>query len=306
MNRDRDPTQVMDLPSPSSPTVADDPTVGLSKIKATALLLKQKVAGTSIKAQKVPNKISHPWAITSSSSRSASFSSPTSPSPSLSPYSNSSHGRFSQSSNPTLSSPSSSSGSASGAGGKGIKAMIAAREDPALSCNKMAPGGTQPVPAPQKRDVRAGMTKVQLSPQPQPQPQPQAQPQPQPQAPLHQQTLAQQAQQEEPSQSQQQHDEKQKGHDQEGAAQEERLTGMENEVELGKRSTRRRNGGGGALVASQFAASTSSTLSTPQFMKAFEDPRMVQAEVSLPTVPAIDTTRTAVNNTAQTEDRNKT
>ncbi|CAO3572773.1 unnamed protein product [Mortierella alpina] len=294
MNRDWDPTQVMDLLSSSSPTVADDPTAGLSKIKATALLLKQKVAGTSIKAQKVPNKISHPWAITSSSSRSASFSSPTSP------YSNSGHGHsyghFGQSSNPSLplssSSSSSASGSASGVGGKGIKAMIAAREDPALSCNKMAPGGTQPVPAPQKRDVRAGMTKVQLSPQPQ--------------APSSPDMPTTQGQQAEPSQSQQ-HDEKQKGHGQEGAGQEEKLTGMENEVDQGRRSTRRRNGGGGALVASQFAAPTSSTGSTPLFMKAFEDPRMVQAEATslLPTVPAKDTTQTAVNKTTQIEDRKK-
>ncbi|KAF9957944.1 hypothetical protein BGZ72_001116 [Mortierella alpina] len=301
MNRDRDPTQVMDLPSPSSPTVADDPTAGLSKIKATALLLKQKVAGTSIKAQKVPNKISHPWAITSSSSRSSSFSSPTSPSPSLSPYSNTAHGygHFGQSSNSTSAS-SSSSGSASGAGGKGIKAMIAAREDPALSCNKMAPGGTQPVPAPQKRDVRAGMTKVQLSPQPQPQPQPQAQLQPQPQPQLQQQT---QTHQPEPLQPQQD-EEKRKGQDMEGASQEERLTGVENEVDQGRRSTRRRNGGG-ALVASQFAAPTSSTPSTPQFMKAFEDPRMVQAEASLPTLPAIDTTQKTADGTASIEDRKK-
>ncbi|KAF9951702.1 hypothetical protein BGZ70_000888 [Mortierella alpina] len=298
MNRDRDPTQVMDLPSSSSPTVADDPTAGLSKIKATALLLKQKVAGTSIKAQKVPNKISHPWAITSSSSRSASFSSPTSP------YSNSGHGHghFGQSSNPTLPLSSSAVGSASGAGGKGIKAMIAAREDPALSCNKMAPGGTQPVPAPQKRDVRAGMTKVQLSPQPQPSPQPQVQ-QPPPAPPAQAPTQVQQA---EPSPSQQ-HDEKQKGHGQEGAGQEERVTGMENEVDQARRSTRRRNGGGAALVASQFAAPTSSTGSTPLFMKAFEDPRMVQAEAAslLPTVPTQDTTPTAVNKTTLVESRKK-
>ncbi|KAF9545012.1 hypothetical protein EC957_011509 [Mortierella hygrophila] len=174
MNRDRDPTQVIGspatptpstnitetystpLPAPTASTPAE-PLTGLSKIKQTALLLKQKVAGTNNKPQKQPNKISHPWAI-NPSSRSASFPSPTS-SPS-SPYSPN-HGAVpSPSSLPT--SPAHSMG---GSGGKavGIKAMIAAREDPSLSCNKMAPPGTQPIPAPQKREARAGMTKLQLS-----------------------------------------------------------------------------------------------------------------------------------------------
>ncbi|KAG0273453.1 hypothetical protein BGZ95_010738 [Linnemannia exigua] len=177
MNRDQDPTQVIGSPATPTPssaitictpppaplttTPSVDPLAGLSKIKQTALLLKQKVAGTNNKPQKQPNKIAHPFNLTASS-RSSSFPSPNSPSSTH--YSNHNHHYHGTSS--SLSSPSTPSAHSLGHGGGGklgIKAMIAAREDPSLSCNKMAPPGTQPLPAPQKREPRAGMTKVQLS-----------------------------------------------------------------------------------------------------------------------------------------------
>ncbi|KAG0211314.1 hypothetical protein BGX28_008137 [Mortierella sp. GBA30] len=301
MNSDRDPTQVM--ASPISPTPSEGSATGISKIRATALLLKQKVAGTNNKPQKLPNKISHPWSSNSSSPRSSSFSSPTSPSPS-SPYSN---GLFSKSSASTTPLSSQAGGGAGGAGG-GIKAMIAAREDPSLSCNKMAPGGTQPVPAPQTREARAGMTKVQLSPQVQTQTQteqPQTQPQPECEsepAELHQRT----EQQPDGSEKNKEHEQEKTGHTNEPQTSVEGVERNNNTgMDTGRRSTRRRNGGvtgGGSLVASQFATpSSSSAPSVPQFMKAFEDPSLIVIDTSLvPVLPKLDTKK--IDDTQQQQD----
>ncbi|KAF9194100.1 hypothetical protein BGZ51_001079 [Haplosporangium sp. Z 767] len=290
MNRDRDPTQVIghpiittssiistspsSLPSPPMTTTpAEEASVaaGLSKIQATALLLKQKVAGNSSKPQKLPNKISHPWSLSTSgtSVRSSSFPSPTSSSPS-----------------PTTTMARSRRES--------IKAMIAAREDPALSCNKMAPLGIQPIPAPQKRDSRAapsslsGMTKVQLSPSPQ---------QSRTSLPSIQTTHKQE-------QGHEQRDHRSRGKEdrgdqeasrnsQEGVKQElnsleecaqgpvhttdsdkRTATGCETDrTDTEKRPARRRNGRE-TLVPSQFAAPSSTSPSMPAFMRAFEDPSL--------------------------------
>ncbi|KAG0029880.1 hypothetical protein BGZ81_003317 [Podila clonocystis] len=87
---------------------------GLSKIKATAMLLKAKVAGTVQKEQKLPKKIHNPYAVSSSSSSSST---------------------------------SSSVSSLAGLKKESIKNMIAAREDPSLSCNKLPP------PTAQRRDA---------------------------------------------------------------------------------------------------------------------------------------------------------
>ncbi|KAG0254986.1 hypothetical protein BG011_005405 [Mortierella polycephala] len=170
-----------------------------------------------------------------------------------------------------------------------IKAMIAAREDPALGCNKMAPLGVQPMPAPQKRDSRAvpsnlsAMTKVQLSPSPQ-------------QSPI--QTTH------EHEQGYEQRDHRSRGkndrgdqetsrNSQEGLKQEpnsvEECTqgpvhATDSDIRTGagsetkstdaeKRPTRRRNGRG-TLAPSQFAAPSSASPSMPAFMKAFEDPSL--------------------------------
>ncbi|GJJ74283.1 hypothetical protein EMPS_06641 [Entomortierella parvispora] len=189
MNRDRPSTQVMDPVSSSSSSSGhsqEASTAGLSKIEAMALLLKQKVAGSSSKPQRVPNKINHPWAL-STSSRSSSFPSPTSSSSSTpttptgssssilkgSPFYSNKNNSSSGTSPPASLSPSvggmlTATGATSSNSKKesSIKAMIAAREDPSLSCNKMAPPTTQPGPAPQRREARGvpgpGMTKVQL------------------------------------------------------------------------------------------------------------------------------------------------
>ncbi|KAG0350600.1 hypothetical protein BG005_009851 [Podila minutissima] len=88
---------------------------GLSKIKATAMLLKAKVAGTVQKEQKPPKKIHNPYAASSTSSSSSSTSSSVS--------------------------------SLRGLKKESIKNMIAAREDPSLSCNKLPP------PTAQRRDA---------------------------------------------------------------------------------------------------------------------------------------------------------
>ncbi|KAG0348872.1 hypothetical protein BG004_003916, partial [Podila humilis] len=114
------PTPVMPSSSSSYTSGADE---GLSKIKATAMLLKAKVAGSVQKEQKKPNKILNPYAAVSAPSSSSS---------------------------PSTSSTSSATSSVSSLGGlkkESIKNMIAAREDPSLSCNKL------PQPGAQRRDA---------------------------------------------------------------------------------------------------------------------------------------------------------
>ncbi|KAF9924952.1 hypothetical protein FBU30_005226, partial [Linnemannia zychae] len=333
MNRDRDPTQV--IGSPATPTPSDtpttslpslsastattaaaataDPLAGLSKIKATALLLKQKVAGTNNKPQKQPNKISHPWAL-NPSTRSASFPSPTTPTSLHSPSSQYTNGISLSSSSATPSSNNKLLHSlGQGGGGKiSIKAMIAAREDPSLSCNKMAPSGTQPIPAPQKREPRAGMTKVQLSQPLPPSPSPQSLQRGEPEL------VAVDRQYRNDSQQ----DEEKKGKRESIQEQTERpatpaptvttsttttaatstptttietplpvesIPALDGITDLaGKRSSRRRNGGT-TLIPSQFSSSPSpastpslppsGSLAQPAFMKAFEDIRPIETAV---------------------------
>ncbi|KAF9317380.1 hypothetical protein BG003_000837 [Podila horticola] len=115
---------------------------GLSKIKATAMLLKAKVAGTVQKEQKLPKKIHNPYAVSSTSSSSSSTSSSVS--------------------------------SLAGLKKESIKDMIAAREDPSLSCNKPPPPTAQRRDA-VKKPVDQLLPSASLSSSPQPQ-QPQAQP----------------------------------------------------------------------------------------------------------------------------------
>ncbi|KAG0006691.1 hypothetical protein BGZ65_005103 [Modicella reniformis] len=268
MNRDRDPTQVISLSSPASPT---DEAAGHSKIKATALLLKQKVAGTNSKPQKLPNKISHPFGL-ASSAPSSSFSSPTSPSSfaigsSSSPLTpaatrgvnsdsvlseDNGHGNYGR-------------GGTIVSGARGdmdIKSMISAREDPAISRNKMAPPGTQPVPAPQKRDIRAGMTRVQLSQPPQVQ-------------------SGQLAKQQDSSPEATVATMDSKGSND---------SSNNDDADLGRRSARRRNGSK-ALVPSQFAA-PSATSSAPLFMQAFQDP----TTLAIPALLITDTSTADTDN----------
>ncbi|KAG0077847.1 hypothetical protein BGZ92_001744 [Podila epicladia] len=109
---------------------------GLSKIKATAMLLKAKVAGTVQKEQKLPKKIHNPYAVPSTSSSSSSTSSSVS--------------------------------SLTGLKKESIKNMIAAREDPSLSCNKLPP------PTSQRRDaVKKPVDRLLPSESPSPSSQPQ-------------------------------------------------------------------------------------------------------------------------------------
>ncbi|KAF8930318.1 hypothetical protein BGZ58_008325 [Dissophora ornata] len=133
----------------------------------------------------------------------------------------------------------------------------------------MAPPGTQPAPAPQKRDLRAGggMTKVQLTSQAQ-QPQSQAQ--------------AQGSKKEEKLGKKEQVEKRE-----DSTASQVTIESPTSGADLGKRSTRRRNGGE-ALMPSQFAA-PSTEPSTPFFMRAFQDPS------------ALDTTATADALSTKTE-----
>ncbi|KAF9436279.1 hypothetical protein BGZ76_004377 [Entomortierella beljakovae] len=276
MNRDREPTQVIDSTSPSA--LASEEASGLSKIKATALLLKQKVAGTNIKPQKVPNKISHPWSLSSSSSRSNSFPAPNT-----------------NSTNNNYGSPSSTTSQSGTIKKDAIKAMIAAREDPSLSCNKMAPQGIQPAPAPQKRDVRAGMTKVQLSSSQRSTSSPTSTPIP-PQS--------------EDSKKKEQLDQGDQLRNDVGInhkpqfKEQQKVQGVilddisvdkapieNNNIELSKRPTRRRNVGGEALLPSQFSTPPSSS-ATPLFMKAFQNPNLITTNTN---------TTTNTNLTTETE-----
>ncbi|KAF9357459.1 hypothetical protein BGX26_003695 [Mortierella sp. AD094] len=284
MNRDREPTQVIDSSSPPSLTTGEP--VGLSKIKATAMLLKQKVAGTNSKPQNVPSKISHRWSL-SSSSRSNSFPSPTSPYSNNNGPSTPNNGGFNSSSTTSLGNGTvGTTGTIAGLKKDAIKAMIAAREDPSLSCNKMAPPSIQPVPAPQKRDARAGMTKIQLTPQistPTP-PTPPQETKKREQLDQGEQLPKEAGIDREP-QVESQQVQSPRGDD---AIVSKSIADSSN-TDLGKRSTRRRNAGGEALVPSQFAAPSSSP-ATPLFMKAFQNPATT----------AITTTATPVNDTKNT------
>ncbi|KFH67774.1 hypothetical protein MVEG_06506 [Podila verticillata NRRL 6337] len=130
----RDPTRVESrsndmhsMTSPRQPLTPPSSEEGLSKIKATAMLLKAKVAGTVQKEQKLPKKIHNPYAASSTSSSSSSTSSSVS--------------------------------SLAGLKKESIKDMIAAREDPSLSCNKLPP------PTAQRRDaVKKTLEQLQPSP----------------------------------------------------------------------------------------------------------------------------------------------
>ncbi|KAF9209788.1 hypothetical protein BGZ49_000975 [Haplosporangium sp. Z 27] len=288
MNRDREPTQVIDPTSSPSPSpLATEELSGLSKIKATALLLKQKVAGTNTKPQKVPSKISHPWSLSSSSSRSHSFSSP------ISPYSTNTGSSLASSVGTSNSSSRREGHATVGAAGlkkDGIKAMIAAREDPSLSCNKMAPPGTQPAPAPQKRDIRAGMTKVQLSPQTST-----------PISPQETKTKDQLDQGEQPLNRPSIDREPQVERQQDQSPQGVNTIVSKNAAEssntdLSKRSTRRRNAGNEALIPSQFAAPSQSP-TTPLFMQAFQNPDLTIPAPSTSTNTATTAVDTNLSNT---------
>ncbi|KAG0246019.1 hypothetical protein BGX31_004898 [Mortierella sp. GBA43] len=208
MNRDRVPTQVIGLPSPT------DDAAGLSKIKATAMLLKQKVAGSR--------------------------------------------------------------------GNLDIKAMIMAREDPTMSCPRTLPGNTTatpaPAPAPQKRDARAGMTRVQLSnPQQQQQPQ-QAFPQGHSlQSPTHQVSSSEASISTRDRSSYGSSNSSNNNNGNSGG-----------NVDLGKRSSRRRNVSE-ALVPSQFIDPTGTPSSAPLYMQTFEDPSLLMT----PGLPSTKTTTAA-------------
>ncbi|KAG0367124.1 hypothetical protein BC939DRAFT_501587 [Gamsiella multidivaricata] len=298
MNSDRNPTQVIGLPSSS----LTDPTAGLSKIKATALLLKQKVAGISTKPQKLPNKISQPWSL---SSRAASFPPSASPSPSngqLSKFSTAHGGGRARG----------SSMSSGGGGAANIKAMIAAREDPALSCNKMAPTGTQPAPAPQKRDaVREGMTKVLLSPSSQSQTQSLSQPHtnvPTATAPTDL-SLPQDQKvpiEKLPSQTPTTTSTNSNSNNNSSSSNDNNdSNGSSSSADLGKRSTRRRKGGE-TLVPSQFAATTSTSSGAssdmPLFMKAFQQDQPNALSITTSTTLPYTNIDTDPNTTKTTED----
>ncbi|KAK3816630.1 MAG: hypothetical protein J3Q66DRAFT_343029 [Benniella sp.] len=171
-----------------------------------------------------------------------------------------------------------------------IKAMIMAREDPALSCSSRSSPmiGNQPAPAPQKRDTRAGMTRIQLS---------HTHPLPQPPFPRD----SSQASQSEAAVSTREGRSRSyttniipttitsttsttsttaTSSNSNNGRSHSSCNSSHDSVDLGMRSSRRRNVGE-ALVASQFADPLATPPSTPLFMQAFEDPTSSSSSLSI-------------------------